>query len=256
MNNFLIDSHCHLYKEYYENVETILNESRNMGVKYFITDGIDQKTNREVLELAKKEQDVYVTLGIHPEEVDTFKEEDLKFIEDNLSNPKVIAIGEIGLDYHYEDFDKDKQIYVFEKQLQLAKEKNIPVVIHCRDAYFDTINLLKKYQVRGVIHCFSGSKEIAREFLKLGMYLGVTGVVTFKGAKLIDTIRDIGIDKFLLETDSPYLTPVPNRGKQNIPGNTKDVALFIADNLNMNYEDILNITSSNVLTLFDKINRG
>lgn len=255
MDNFLIDSHCHLYEEYYEDLDDILNKSRNMGIKYFIVDGVDTKTNKEVLNLANNNSDIYVTLGIHPEEVDNVSADDYNFIINNLKNSKVIAIGEIGLDYHLEVVNKEKQKEAFERQLIIAEQNNLPVVIHCRDAYFDTINILKRHNVKGVIHCFSGSKEIANEFIKLGFYLGVTGVVTFKNAKLIDTIKTLGIEKFILETDSPYLTPVPNRGKINIPGYTNDIAFFIADNLKVDIDDIKRITNKNVFSVFDKIIR-
>ena len=149
----LIDTHLHLFKEYYEDIPSIINDARNNNVRYYINNGCDTKSNKEVLE-SLKYPEVFGAIGIHPEEVDSYSEEDIKFIEDNLCNPKIVAIGEIGLDYYYTKENKSEQIKLFEKQLKLAEKYNMPVIIHSRDATEDTINTLKKYKVTGVIHSF------------------------------------------------------------------------------------------------------
>src|SRR5699024_6836671 len=154
-------------------------------------------------------------LGIHPEYVENYTLDDIKFIEDNLNNPKIVAIGEIGLDYHYSKENKEEQIKLLELQLKLAEKYGVPVIIHSREATEDTINTLKKYKVRGVIHSFSGSLETAKIYIKMGYLLGINGVVTFKNCNLKDVLKEIPIENIVLETDSPYLTPVPFRGKQN-----------------------------------------
>ena len=156
------DSHCHLYKEYYDDIEELINNAIKNSVTRYINNGCDQKSNQEVLELVSKYSNMYGTLGIHPENVLEYTEEDLTFIKDNLNNSKIIAIGEIGLDYHYGKEDKDKQIILLERQLEIAEEYNMPVIIHSRDATLDTINTLKKFKVTGIIHSFSGSLETAR----------------------------------------------------------------------------------------------
>ena len=244
------DTHCHIYEEYYD-VDDIMKKINSSNVNRVINNACDFKTSLEVLDLSNKYSNMYCAIGLHPEndldEIDNV----MALIIKNKDNPKMVAIGEIGLDYHYDGFNKEKQITVFEKQLSLAEKYNLHVVIHSRDAGYDTINILKNYKVKGVIHSFSGSLEMAKEYIKLGFYLGVNGVITFKNCKLIEVYREIGIQNIMLETDSPYLTPVPFRGKQNYPGNVKYVAQFISENLNISIEELERITNSNVKKLFN-----
>ncbi len=247
------DSHCHLYQEYYDDIDEVIKESILNKVNRYINDGCSQKSNEEVLKLVNNYDNMYGTLGIHPENVDDYTLDDLKFIEDNLSNPKIIAIGEIGLDYHYSKENKDEQIKLLELQLQMAEKYNMPVVIHSREATLDTLTVLKKYNVKGVIHSFSGSLESAREYLKMGYLLGVNGVITFKNANIKEVIKEIPLDKIILETDSPYLTPEPFRGKKNSPAHILDIAKFVADLKNINLDDLAKITNQNIDNLF-KIN--
>ena len=247
------DSHCHLYKEYYEDLDTIIKESIQNKVNRFINDGCDKESNEEVLKLVSIYDNMYGTLGIHPENVEDYKNEDLKFIEDNLNNPKIIAIGEIGLDYHYGKDDKDAQIKLLELQLKMAEKYSMPVVIHSREATLDTLNTLKKYKVKGVIHSFSGSKETAQEYLKLGYLLGVNGVITFKNANIKEVIKEIPLESLVLETDSPYLTPEPFRGHQNNPSHIMDIARFVADLKNISLEELSKITNQNIENMFKKI---
>ena len=249
----LIDTHCHLYKEYYDDIESIIELSKQNKVMYYINNGCDAKSNIEVLESVEKYPNVYGALGIHPENVLNYTLDDIKFIEDNLSNEKIVAIGEIGLDYYYSKENKKEQIKLLEIQLKLAEEYNIPVIIHSREATEDTINTLKKYKVKGVIHSFSGSLEIAKIYIKMGYLLGINGVVTFKNCNLKDTLKEIPIDKIVLETDSPYLTPVPDRGSQNNPSHILDIAKFIGEVYGINVDEVMRITTENAKKLYNKL---
>ena len=244
------DTHCHLYKEYYDDIDNVLEEAKNNDVVRYISDGCDMSTNEEMMELSKKDN-VYVTLGIHPENVEDYKDEDINYIEHNLSSKKVIAIGEIGLDYYWTKDNKEKQKELFEKQLKLAEKYNIPVVIHSREATQDTIDILKKYKVRGVIHSFTGSLEVAKIYIKMGYVLGVNGVITFKNSNVKDVIKEVGIHNIILETDSPYLTPHPHRGEKNTPKYIKDIAIFVSELYDVSLEELSKITNENIKRIFD-----
>ncbi|MBE6156629.1 MAG: TatD family deoxyribonuclease [Firmicutes bacterium] len=245
------DSHCHLYKEYYDDIQGVLNLSKESKVNRYINNGCDKSTNEEVVSLVKKYHNMYGTLGIHPEYVDQYTLEDIKFISDNIDNPKIIAIGEIGLDYHYTKVNREKQIDLFELQLKMAEENNIPVIIHSREATLDTINILKKYNVTGIIHSFSGSLETAKEYIKMGYLIGVNGVITFKNSNVKNVIKEIPLEYIVLETDSPYLTPEPNRGRQNNPSHILDIAKFVGDLKNINLDELSKITNNNIKKLFN-----
>ena len=247
----LIDTHAHIYQEYYVDKSLVINNALKNNVKLIINNGVDYKTNKEVLE--NLNEYVYGAIGIHPENVLEYQEEDLKFIEENLGNPHIVAIGEIGLDYHYGKENREKQIILFEKQLELAQKYHMPVIVHSRDATLDTINSLKKYHVKGIIHSFSGSLETAQIYLKMGFLLGVNGVVTFKNAHLKDVLKELPLTSLVLETDSPYLTPEPFRGKTNEPANVYYVAKFLSNYLNIPLEQLEEVTSANALELFDRI---
>ena len=193
------------------------------------------------------------SIGIHPEDVDGYSLDDIKFIENNISNKKIVAIGEIGLDYHYTKENKDEQVKLFESQLALAEKYDIPVIVHSRDATEDTINSLKKFNCKGVIHSFSGSLETARIYIKMGYMLGVNGVITFKNAKIKDVIKEVGLEHIVLETDSPYLTPEPFRGKQNNPGHVLEVAKFVANLYDISLEELAVQTNKNVTDMYKKM---
>lgn len=244
----LIDTHCHLSISDYPNLDELIKNFDGI----MITSGCNDETNKEVLELVDKYSNVYGTLGIHPEEIDNITSDSFKIIEDNINNPKIVGIGEIGLDYYWVSDNKDKQKELLIRQLDLAQKYNKPVVIHSRDAVQDIYDILKKYKLKGTIHSFSSSPEMAREFIKLGYKIGIGGVVTFKnGRKLQEVVKSIDIKNILLETDSPYLSPEPFRGKQNKPNNTYYVASKIAELNDMNVEDVIKITSDTAINLFD-----
>ncbi len=245
----MIDTHCHIFKEYYEDVEEIVNNFDG----YMIVAGVDDKSNLEVIDLVDKYSNVYGVIGIQPEEVCNITSNSYNIIEDNVNHDKIIGIGEIGLDYYWTDDTKQIQLDVFEKMLQIADKYNKPVVIHSREAIHDTFELLKKYpRVRAIMHCYSSSVEMAKEFIKIGALLGIGGVLTFKNSKkLVEVVENIPIEFLVLETDSPYLTPEPYRGKQNVPNNILLVAKKIAEIKNISVEEVLRITTDNAKKIFN-----
>ena len=248
----LVDTHCHIFREYYDDVDGVIKRARDNNVGMIIVNGYNMESNREVLELVKKYDIVYGALGIQPEEIDDYTEENLKFIEKHINDDKIIAIGEIGMDYHY-DIDKDRQKELFKKQLEIANKYNKPVIVHSRDCIQDTYDILKTSHVKGIMHCYSGSVEMAREFIKIGFLLGIGGICTFKNArKLIEVINDIDMEYIVLETDSPYLAPVPYRGKRNEPAYIKVILEKICDIKGLDYKKLESVTTMNVLCLFDK----
>ena len=249
MNNW-VDTHAHIYESFYENITSIIKNAEQAGIKYIINAGCDNKSNQEVLKSLKHDI-FYGVIGIHPENVTEFTLEDINFIEQNISNPKIVGIGEIGLDYHYRKDLRQEQIKLLETQLALASKYHLPVVIHCREAHQDVLNSLKKYQVTGVIHSFSGTLEEAKAYLDLGFYLGVNGIITFKNADLASIIKEIPLERLLLETDSPYLTPHPFRGQKNEPKHVCEIAEFLAQLKNISLDELAKITRDNVKNLFN-----
>lgn len=241
------DTHCHILSEYYDDIDEILKDAKVAGVSRVINAAYNLESSKEVMVLVKKHPEMYGVVGLHPENI----EEDFDYtIFDNLDK-KIVGIGEIGLDYHYTKDNKDKQIEVFERQLDIAEKLNLPVVIHSREAAGDTLEILKRHHNFGVIHSYSGSLEMAREYIKLGFVLGVNGVVTFKNCNLKDTLKNIDMNSIVLETDSPYLTPVPFRGTQNNPGKMMNTARFVADIYGVSLSELAEITNQNIKRIFD-----
>ena len=248
----LVDTHCHIFREYYDDIDEVVMRARDAGVTMLVVNGIDRITNEEVLELVKKYDIVYGALGFQPEVAESINDDDFSFIEKHINDDKIVAVGEIGLDYHY-DVDKEKQKEVFKRQLEIAKKYNKPVIVHSRECIQDTYDILKVSSVKGIMHCYSGSVEMAREFCKIGFYLGIGGIVTFKNAvKLVDVIKDVGLEYIVLETDSPYLSPEPYRGKRNEPINVGVILQKICALKGLDYKEASDITTGNVLRLFDK----
>ena len=247
-----IDTHCHITGNDYSDIPFLIEKIRNSGVSKIIVNGTDMESNKEVLELVRKYDIVYGAIGFHPTELDKFSDDDLLWLEEHIDDEKIVALGEVGLDYHYDNTDKEKEIDVFRKQLDIAKKHNKPVIVHTRDANQDTYDILSEYELKGSIHCFSGSLEMAREFIKLGYLIGVGGVVTFKNAKnIINVIENIDLEYILLETDAPYLTPEPFRKYKNDSSYIPVIAKKIADIKNVNEEDVASITTENSCSLFD-----
>ena len=200
----------------------------------------------------EKYKNLYACIGYHPEVSNKIVEKDYEILEEMVkNNPKIVAIGEIGLDYYWNKDNKDKQREVFCKQLEIAEKLKVPVVIHSRDSINETYEILKKYKVSGVIHCFSGSLEMAKKFISLGFLLGIGGVVTFKNSKLFEVIEKLELTNIVLETDSPYLTPEPNRGKTNESSNIPYIAQKIAEVKHIPLENVAKITTENAIRTFD-----
>ena len=245
----MVDTHCHLFLDDYPDIDSVI---KRMDNNIMVVSGVDDATNKEVLELCSRYDNVYGTLGIHPESVDDSY--NLNFIREHINDSKIVGIGEIGLDYHYTRDNRDAQIDLFCKQIEIALEFNKPIVVHSRDAINDTYDIIKKYDIGHMtdIHCFSSSLEMAREFVKLGCKLGIGGVLTFKNSsRLKEVVSGIDISNLILETDSPYMTPEPFRGKRNEPYNVLYVAEKISEIKNIDVDDVLRITSKNSFDLFD-----
>ncbi len=255
MNNFFVDTHAHVFSKTYDNIFEILEEAQNNNINYVINSGYDYVSNKEVLSLINTHDNMYGTIGIHPSEASNYIKEDITHILNNIQNKKIVAIGEIGLDYYYTKENKEEQIMLFEQLLKIAEENNIPVVIHSREATEDTLKILKKYKCAGVIHSFSGSLETAMEYIKIGYAIGINGVVTFKNSKFKEYLNKIPLENIVLETDCPFLTPSPFRGKQNSPKHVKEIADFVANIYNIPVSSLAKITNENVLRIFDKIHK-
>ena len=251
-NNYLMDTHFHL--DLTCDIETILMDAEKNNVKKFIISGCDKKSIRDGLEIVNRYENVYMTVGFHPDEVDDINDDDLLYIEKLVNNNrKIIGIGEIGLDYYHNDLNIDRQKEYFEKQILIAKKFNLPIVIHTREATEDTYEILKKYDVKGVLHCYSGSLEMAKLYMEKGYMFGIGGVLTFKNSKLKDVVKEIPLQNIILETDSPYLAPEPKRGSVNEPKNIKLIANCLAKVKEISIEEVTEITTTNAKRLFDLI---
>ena len=262
MNISLIDSHAHLDYDYECSVEEIIQEAKSHGVDYIISIAAEAPSLDKVKLFSELYKNVFCTSGLHPHETNSFDENLFNHIKKNAENPKCVAIGEIGLDYYYEHSDKKAQIHALRQQLNFAIECGKPVVIHMRDAEEDTLKELgdytkewnKKYKDRapGVIHCFTGTKDFAEKALAMGFYISFSGIITFKNA---DSLREIAKDvvplnRILVETDSPYLSPVPFRGKKNHPNRTLVVAEKVAEIKSISIEEVAKATKENTVELF------
>ena len=247
-----VDTHCHISYEDYDNIDELIMNIKNSKVEKIIVNGTDMKSNLFVLELVRKYDIVYGALGFHPTELDDFSYDYLDWLDKNIDNDKIVALGEIGLDYHYENTNKERQIDVLRRQLDIAVKHNKPIIFHCRDAIGDTYDILKKYNLKGTMHAYSGSLDMALKFIKLGYCLGVGGVVTFKNAKsIIEVIKNIDLKYIVLETDAPFLTPEPYRGKKNDSSFIYLVAEEIALIKGISCSDVAHITSDVASELFD-----
>ncbi len=249
----IFDSHAHYNDEQFDiDRDSLLASLPDAGIVGIINCGTDVASSLASLEMAEKYPFVYAACGYHPESALEFTDDRLAEIEKMLSHEKCVAVGEIGLEYHYDFVPKDVQKDVFEKHLQLAVKYDMPVIVHDREAHADTMELLMKYKPKGVLHCYSGSAEMAREVLKLGMYIGLGGAVTFKNAvKPVEVAEMIPLDRLLLETDCPYMAPVPMRGKRNNSAYIEYVAEKIAGVRGISAEELLSITAENTKRLFE-----
>lgn len=254
MYSNIFDTHAHYDDSRFdEDRNELLSSLREKGVSQIINCACDYKSCLSTLEITKNHCFTYAALGVHPHEAEDLTEDDFCRIIELFNNEKVVAVGEIGLDYHYDFSPREKQREVFERQLILANELNLPVIIHDREAHEDTMNLLKKYRPKGVVHCFSGSAEMAKEVLKLGMYIGIGGAVTFKNAKKpVEVVKEVPSEYLLLETDAPYMTPVPFRGQRCDSSHIAFTAQTIAQIKGIDTQQLIDICNENAHRLFMK----
>ena len=253
----LVDTHCHIYKEYYDDIDNILFKMKQNGVDKIINNGCDFNTSLEVLELSKNCDNMFCAIGIHPDEIgDSFDNFVILFLS-NLENKKLVAIGEIGLDYYWNKENKRNQKSAFIKQIEIANELDLPIVIHTREAIADTIDILKNQITvvnKGVFHCCPLNLDLIREGLKLGFYISFAGPITFKNSKnATEAISLVPLDRILVETDSPYLAPEPKRGTRNDSSNLIYTLQKIADVKQMSMEEVAKITYENTKNIL-KIN--
>lgn len=248
----IIDSHAHYDDEAFEeDRDNLLQSMQSNGIEKIINVGANIKGSRASIALSEQYPFIYSAVGVHPSDTEELNEEKMAWLKEVSKKEKVVAIGEIGLDYYWPEPDREIQKKWFIRQMELAQEVNLPVIIHSRDAAQDTIEILKQFPANGVIHCYSYTKESAKEFLKMGYYFGIGGVLTFKNAKkLKEAVMEIPMDRILLETDSPYLAPEPNRGKRNSSLNIPYVVKKLAQLKGITEEEVINITTENTKRLF------
>ncbi len=251
----IFDSHAHYDDRAFENdLATVMTTMQKNGVVGIINNGVNYTSSATCLTLAEQYEICYAAVGVHPEDLYQGEEFSPNKLSSMISHPKVVAIGEIGLDYHWNTFSADVQKKWFWDQILFAKEVNLPIIVHDREAHGDTLDILKKSKPKGVVHCFSGSAEMAREIIKLGMYIGIGGVVTFKNArKTVEVVEALPLDRLLLETDAPYLSPEPYRGKRCQSDYISFTAARIAAIKGLSVEEVLAASLENTKRLFPKI---
>lgn len=252
MQNNIFDTHAHYDDSKFDNDrDALLCDLPNKGICNIVNQATDLRTAQISIDFAEKYDYIYATVGIHPENLDGLPEDYIDVLRKLSRHQRVVAIGEIGLDYYY-DIPKDKQQKVFMEQLILANELSMPVCVHDREAHADTFDFLKKYKPKGVVHCYSGSCEMAREIVNLGMYIGFGGVITFKNArKSLEVAQETPLERIVLETDAPYLAPVPNRGKRCDSSMIVYTAQKIAEIKNITTEALLKATCDNAKMLYN-----
>lgn len=248
----IFDAHAHYDDKWFDDDRyELLSSMKGKGVSHIISASVDLESAEKAYELTKEFDFIYSTVGFHPENLENLPDNYLLKIADFIKRDKVVAIGEIGLDYHW-DIEKPLQQRVFEEQLKLSKELDMPVVIHDREAHKDTLDQIKKYRPKGLLHCFSGSVEMLKEVLNLGLSISLGGTVTFKNARVpVEVAKFVPLDRLLLETDAPYLSPVPNRGKRNDSSNILYTAEKIAEIKEMDTQKLIDITRENAKNLFN-----
>lgn len=249
----LIDSHCHLYMgSWSKNMDDVLARAQERGVGKIICPGIDIDSSWQSLTIAKNHANVFAAAGIHPHDASNAPADFINQLRDIFTQPKIVALGEIGLDYYRNISDAETQRKVFKKQLQLAKEMDLPVIIHNRNADADIIHLIQQVSpMRGVAHCFSSDLTTAKIFLDMGFYISFAGNLTYKNSDLPEVAKEIPLDRLLIETDAPFMSPMPYRSKENEPSRVKYVADKLADCKGVSYETIELVTQNNTEKLFN-----
>lgn len=250
----LFDTHVHLNSKMYKHdLEEVIKRALEAGVTRMAVIGFDAPSNARAIELAEQYEFIYAVVGIHPSDARSATEEGWVVLREQLQHPKVVALGECGFDYYHDTSFNDIQRVVFEKQLEIAKEIAMPIVVHMRDSVDDVYETLKEKGrgLSGVIHCYSGDVKMMHKFLDLGFYIGLDGPVTFKNAHSVHEVaKAVPIDKLVIETDGPYLTPAPNRGKRNEPAYVSYIAEKIAELKGMTYEEVCKMTTENGLNMY------
>ena len=252
----LIDTHTHIDLDVFDDhFEQVLETAKEYGVEKVLIPGVEPNGFERILNLCEKYDNVFGAVGVHPEDVNSYNDDIENIIKEYLKHPKIVAVGEIGLDYYWDKSKIELQKEIFEKQIMLAKEVDKPILVHDREAHADTFEILKKTkasEIGVVMHCFSGSPEFAIECVKEGFYIALGGVVTFKNAKKAKEVAKIvPLEKLLLETDAPYMAPVPFRGKENQPAYVKFVAQEIADLRGITFEEVAKATTKNAKMLLN-----
>lgn len=250
----LIDTHSHIDMDNYKDrFDEVIAEAKDFGVEKIVIPGVAPSGFKRIVELCEKYENLYGAVGVHPEDLASFDADAESLIREYLKHPKIVAVGEIGLDYYWDKSQIERQKEILEKQILIAKEIGKPVLVHDREAHFDTLEILKKTKasdVGVVMHCFSGSPEFAMECVREGFYIALGGVVTFKNAKKVKEVAKIvPLERLLLETDAPYMTPVPYRGKENQPAYVKFVAEEIANLRGVSFDEVARMTSFNAQRL-------
>lgn len=253
MNEYIIDSHAHLDGDEFFDRDEIINKFKEDKVYLVINPAVDLDSSEKAIELSKKYKEIYAMVGTHPHEAKYYNESTRDKYKNLLKYEKVVAVGEIGLDYHYDFSPKNIQKEVFINQIKMARELNKPIVIHSREAFEDTYNILKEnaLKMKVLLHSFNESWEDCKKYLELGFYISLGGMITFKNAKnLVEVVKKVPIDRLLLETDSPYLTPHPYRGRRNEPKYTHYVAKKVSEIRNLDLSYVREITNKNTLKFF------
>jgi len=262
----LVDSHCHLdrldYKTKHKDLNDVVYKAKSAGIDFLMSVCVTLEDYPAMANLIKDHQQIFSSCGVHPLYYDENKKDEVldeALLLEYASNEKVVAIGETGLDFFYAPETKEWQVDCFRKQIRVAKKLNKPLIIHTRDARQETLDILREEgasQVGGVLHCFTESIEMAEAAMEMGFYISVSGIVTFKNAKELQTvIKAVPLERLLVETDSPYLAPVPHRGQENEPAFTYDVAKFVADLKGVSIEELAQVTSNNFFKLFSHAKR-
>lgn len=248
----VIDTHAHYDDDAFDlDRDELLTDMLNNTVDSIVTIGCSLKSSFNSVQIAEKYERIYAAVGIHPSDCENLPENYIEQLKSLAESKKVVAIGEIGLDYHYEGYSRELQMACFKKQLELAKEISLPVVIHSRDATKDTMDILKEYKPNGVMHCFSGSSETAKEIIDLGMMISFTGVLTFKNSKkAVEACKSIPLERIMLETDCPYMAPIPHRGERNNSSYVYHIAEKLAEIKNISVEKAVEACNSNAINFF------
>lgn len=250
----IIDTHAHYDDEAFDkDREKLLDSMQNRGIEYIVNVGASIASCKTTVGLTRRFPNVYGALGVHPDEVASLTDEDFDWLKHAIYKPKIVAVGEIGLDYHWND-NRDEQIAWFEKQMELAREAELPIIVHSREAAKDTLDVMKASkaeEIGGIVHCFSYEKEMAHEYIDMGFYLGIGGVITFKNArKLREVVEYAPMENLVLETDCPYLSPEPNRGKRNSSLNIPYIVSAISEIKGITPDEVVEITSNNAKKIY------